>query len=68
MNTQQTLLDANDAAGILLLSAHRVRALARDGQLPHIVLPGGEVRFDQADLLQFVESRKRPVAEGEAAP
>ena len=65
---QQTLLDANDAAGVLLLSARRVRTLAREGQLPHVVLPGGEIRFDQADLLQFVESHKRPVAKGEAAP
>ena len=62
MNTQKTLLDADDAAKILLLSTRRVRTLVRDGQLPHVVLPGGEIRFDPADLSRFVESHKRPVA------
>jgi hypothetical protein len=59
MNTQQTLLDADDAGAILLLSARRVRALARQGKLPHVVLPGGEIRFDPADLSRFVELHKR---------
>ena len=67
MNTQQTLLDANDAAGILLLSARRVRALVRDGQLPHVILPDGEIRFTKSDLDEWIELRKRPVIkEGEA--
>ena len=64
MDTTKTLFDANDAGEFLLLSAHRVRALARGGQLPHVVLPGGEIRFDPADLSRFVEAHKRPVAEG----
>jgi hypothetical protein len=63
MNTTKSLIDANDAAEILLLTARRVRTLARDGQLPHIVLPGGEIRFDIADLTRFIESHKQPAAE-----
>lgn len=64
MNTQQTLLDVYDAARILLLSVHRVRALVRKNQLPHIALPDGEIRFDAADLSRFVESHKQPVVAG----
>jgi hypothetical protein len=66
MNAANILLDAYDAAEILLLSTRRVRALARDGQLPHIVLPGGEIRFDPVDLSQFVERHKRPATDGGA--
>ena len=43
----------------LLLGPHRVRALASEGRLPHIVLPGGEIRFDGRDLAEFVENLKR---------
>jgi excisionase family DNA binding protein len=64
MSTTQQLFDIDDAAKILLLSARRIRALVRDGQLPHVVLPGGEIRFVPADLSRFVESLKRPAAEG----
>jgi hypothetical protein len=66
MNAATTLLDANDAAGILLLSARRVRALVRNNQLPHVVLPDGEIRFDPTDLGAWIESHKRPAAEGGA--
>ena len=66
MNTQKTLLDADDAAKILLLSTRRVRTLVRDGQLPHVVLPGGEIRFDPVDITRFVESLKRPAVNGGA--
>ncbi|NLF07271.1 MAG: helix-turn-helix domain-containing protein [Pirellulaceae bacterium] len=59
MNTPQTLLDADDAAKILLLSARRVRTLVRDGHLPHIVLPGGEIRFDPRDLESWVVAHKQ---------
>jgi len=66
MNAANTLLDAYDAAEMLLLSTRRVRALARDGQLPHIVLPGGEIRFDPDDIRKWVETRKQRAANEQA--
>jgi len=59
MNTHQILLDANDAAAILLLSARRVRAMVRGGELPHVTLPGGEIRFDPADLRDWIDAHKK---------
>ena len=67
MNTPQTLLDADDAAKILLLSARRVRTLVRDGHLPHIVLPGGEIRFDPRDIERWVDSHKQESKEANNA-
>ena len=58
------LLDVLDATAMLSMSTRQVRALARAGQLPHVVFPNGEIRFDPDDLSRFVESLKQPVAEG----
>ena len=57
------LLDVLDAATMLSMSTRQVRALVRAGELPHVVFPNGEIRFDPADLSQCVESMKRPVAD-----
>ncbi len=58
MNTP-TLLDTFDAAALLLLSTRKVRALVRSGQLPHVALPNGEIRFVEVDLLAWIESHKQ---------
>lgn len=57
------LLDVLDAASVLNMSTRHVHNLVRAGQLPHVAFPNGEVRFDLDDLRQWIESRKRPVAE-----
>jgi hypothetical protein len=54
-----TVLDVADAGRLLLLGPRRIRAMVRSGELPHIALPDGEVRFIEADLLAWIESRKR---------
>jgi hypothetical protein len=36
--------------------------MAYDGQLPHVVLPSGELRFAKADLLAWIEAHKQPTA------
>ena len=62
MTTQ--LLNPADAAAVLMLTPAQVRTLVRKGQLPHVALPNGEVRFDPDDIRRWVETRKRPAAEG----
>jgi len=64
MNTTTKLLDASDAARLLLLSDRRIRALAHEKKIPHIVLPDGDIRFDPADLASWVCSIKRPAEKG----
>jgi hypothetical protein len=63
MSTANTLLDAYGAAEILLLSTRRVRLLVEQGQLPHVALPNGEIRFVEADLLVWIEAHKQNVKE-----
>ena len=54
-----TLLDLLDAGTMLALSTRQIRALVRSGQLPHVALPNGEIRFVESDLRQWIESHKR---------
>ena len=58
------LLTQSEAAEFLQLTPRQVLRLANRGELPRVVFPNGEIRFDPADLSRFVESLKRPVAEG----
>ena len=58
------LRDDLEAAAMLSMSTRQVRALVRANQLPHVALPNDEVRFVESDLQNWIESRKRPVAEG----
>jgi excisionase family DNA binding protein len=55
-----TLLTDSEAADILRLTPRQVAKLAKRGELPTVHLPGDEIRFDAADLAQYVESRKQP--------
>ncbi|MFZ1934364.1 MAG: helix-turn-helix domain-containing protein [Thermoguttaceae bacterium] len=64
MDTTRKLLDEIEAAQFLSLTPRQVLRLANRGELPQIVFPNREIRFDPADLSQFVEAHKRPVAEG----
>jgi excisionase family DNA binding protein len=54
-----TLLDVIDAANLLSISTRRVRAFVRSGTLPHVLLPNKEIRFIEADLKEWIESRKQ---------
>ena len=61
------LLTQSEAADFLQLTPRQVLRLANRGEIPRVVFPNREVRFDQADLSQFVDSHKRTVTEGRAA-
>lgn len=58
------LLNQTEAADFLQLTPRQVVRLANRGELPRVVFPNREVRFDQADLAAFVESHKRTATEG----
>jgi excisionase family DNA binding protein len=53
------LLTVDQVADLLALSMARVRRLSRVGVIPHIALPGGELRFDRRDLLTWIQQQKR---------
>ena len=59
MDTQK-LLTESEAADFLSLTPRQVLRLASRGELPRVVFPNKEIRFDQADLARFVDSRKQP--------
>lgn len=62
-----TLLLDSEAAEILRLTSRQVARLAKQGELPTVHLPGGEIRFDADELREWVQRRKRP-ANGEGSP
>ena len=49
-----TLLDFNDMSIVLNLPARRVKRLARAGEIPHVLLPGGEIRFEAEEISDWV--------------
>ncbi|RIK73198.1 MAG: hypothetical protein DCC68_25320 [Planctomycetota bacterium] len=57
-----TLITLREAAEALRMSPQRLGRLIRRGQIPHVMLPGDDVRFDERDLTAWVESRKAGVA------
>jgi excisionase family DNA binding protein len=54
------LLTNDEAADYLKLTPRQVLRLANRGELPSVAFPNREIRFDAADLAQFVEAHKRP--------
>jgi len=50
------LLVVPEVAHWLSISSRRVEHLARDGKIPHIVLPDGELVFDADELARWLES------------
>ena len=60
------LLTHQEAAELLRLTPRQVLRPASRGELPSVVFPNRETRFDAADLSRFIELHKRPAAEGGA--
>ena len=61
------LLTDGEAAEMLRMPPSRLRKLANTGQVDHVLLPDGEVRFVEADLWDWVESHKQKVEGGRCA-
>jgi hypothetical protein len=60
--TLPQLLTPMDVGHWLSLPTRQVERLARRGEIPSITLPGGELVFDAADLVEWIGHRK---AEGQ---
>ena len=67
MDTTRNLLTPGEAADVCRLTSHRITKLAKAGCIPVVILPGGELRFDEADLWAWIAKHKRP-AKPEGAP
>ncbi len=57
------LLTNFEAAEILAITSRQVSRLAGRGELPCVLLPNNEVRFDLDDIREWVGSCKRPEKE-----
>jgi hypothetical protein len=57
----RTLL-IGDVARILYLPVRYVERMAADGLIPHILLPGGELLFDEVELCRWLDQRRYPLA------
>jgi len=60
MIENERLLTTGDAADILQMPTARGSRLSKRDEIPHIRLPGGEIRFVKADLWAWIKARKRP--------
>jgi excisionase family DNA binding protein len=54
--TTQILLTPLEAGEILRLPSRRVVRLAKAGEIPHVCLPSGEVRFIESELWAWARS------------
>ncbi len=55
------MLAAEDVSLWLNMPTRRVERMARRGQIPCLVLPDGEILFDQAELLMWLNRlREQP--------
>ncbi|HOA75966.1 MAG TPA: helix-turn-helix domain-containing protein [Phycisphaerae bacterium] len=54
------LLTPKDVDTILRYPSGRAARLARAGKLPHVTLPDGEIRFDQAEIEELLAESKSP--------
>jgi hypothetical protein len=52
-----TLLKPSEVDLLFRYPAGRSLKLAKAGQIPHIVLPDGEIRFDEAEIQRLIERR-----------
>lgn len=52
------LLTAHEAAHALRILPARLKRMAKSGDVPVVMLPDGEPRFDPADLREWVATMK----------
>jgi excisionase family DNA binding protein len=66
MNSPKLLTDG-EAAELLRILRSRLVRMARDGIIPYVALPDGEIRFDPQDLADWIASHKQIVSGEESA-
>ena len=59
------LLSDDEAAKVLRMLPSRLKRLAKAGQVPHILLPDGELRFEFTELAEWIARHR--VADKETA-
>ena len=52
---QKTIIDAFEAAQILEVSPDTVRRWARNGDVKHVRLPSGRLRFEEGDIRSLLQ-------------
>lgn len=66
MNPERPLLiDAREAGKLLGMPWYRVTRLARQGSLPHVLMPNDEPRFSADELRAWVEKHRLPAPDAE---
>lgn len=60
------LLKHKQVDRLLQLPFGKTLSLAREGKIPHIVLPNGEIRFDDRDIEKLIEKGRRGVVAAHA--
>lgn len=59
MQTEEMrLMTPSEVGDLLKLATSRVSRLAKQGRIPCIRLPDGELLFDRADIAKWLEARK----------
>jgi hypothetical protein len=61
MATDVDLLTVFEAAELLAYIPARLKRLARAGKVPCVILPGNELRFVQADLVDWIAQHRQEV-------
>ena len=59
MDATSRLLTDAEAARLLRMLLARIKRLAKKNLIPHVALPDGELRFDEADLREWIDAHKR---------
>jgi predicted site-specific integrase-resolvase len=62
------LLTSREVESLLRYSPGQATRLARQGKLPHILLPNGEIRFVEADIRRLLRWPSDPNAKKEVCP
>lgn len=57
------LITDSEAADLLRMPTSRLVRLAKAGNVPHVLLPDGEVRFSPDDLAGWINAHKQPARE-----
>jgi hypothetical protein len=59
----QSLLTSHDLAAWLCATARRVERMARDGQIPCLIMPDSTIRFEPIEIRRWIKSRRREAAQ-----